>query len=332
MRAYRSYLITAGMIAGIILITILLRQTIGFVTKSDEFAVQNTDLITGIVLEKNDESLILEKENGSWVVNRHSEVRDNAITFFLEALSRVSIKSPVADSDLIFDIPFDSLPVVKVRISRKFGLVKSYLVYQVRTNSYGNYFKKSPKSRAYIVNIPGFQGNVGSLYTTNEKFWMPNTIFSSQPAEIRSVTVEYPGTGKSSFMLRRDSLNILRLFRFPDEIPVTKIENEKMQRYLMNFTNVRFERWLTEGDSVITDSLLAYGPQHIVRLENMTGKITLLETFPIFPGGTEMKTGPVPEADLNRVYARINRDEEFVIIRFMDIDPVLKEIDYFLLN
>jgi hypothetical protein len=307
---------------------ILTRRYGGFSVNSTDFAIQRSERVTAVILEKQEERVMLTKEESGWMVNNRYEARPSAIWFLLETLSRISIKSTVPESQFREEWSRDSSSVIRVEIKEKPGRVKSFLVYPVTSNPYGNYFKKRKNGMPFIVNIPGYSGNVGSLFVTSEKFWLPHTLFAAQPSEIRMVKLITYDNELQSFVIYQESPGSVKLFSLPEEEPVQNLDTTRVYRYLSYFNNLRFERWVFDSDSIDSHAVLSSHPSHQLTIQEQSGRSTTIRTYPIIRG----MEGSEPEIDLNRIYASINDVNELVVVRYVDIDPVLKERNYFVLN
>ncbi|UCG28707.1 MAG: hypothetical protein JSV24_04940 [Bacteroidales bacterium] len=322
---YRKYFFWILLLTLLIVIVFASRRFGGFVTSSDYFAIKNINRVASIILEEGNEKLVLKKGDSGWTVNEKELAGTKTIRYFLESLSRITIKSTVSESIFLNDLSNDPVPEIRVTVKEKPGFSKSYLVYPVSSNPYGNYFKKREKGIAYVVNIPGFSGNVGSLYITSEKLWLPHEIYSYQPSRIRMVCLEYPSDDGSSFMIRQDSTGCFELFSLPGELPVPEVNHERILRYLTYFSILRFERRVMESDSVDVEGILLSIPVQNLKVEDIDGEIITLRMFPIVDRYSDSEE----EVDLNRIYGQINGEKELVVIRYMDIDPILKDLTYF---
>ena len=285
--------------------------------------IQRVSLVT---LETKEEKVELQKEETIWKVNGENEVRTDAIRMLLETLSRISIKSTVSESLFQNDWKEDSASVIRIKIKENPGGLKSYLVYPVNSNPYGNYFKKREGGTAYIVNIPGYSGDVGSLFITHEKYWLPHLVYTYQPSEIREVKMIVFSNDEQSFKILQDSLGSIRFLSYPAEKPVESMDTLKVLRYLSYFINLRFERWAFDLDSVNRNDILSSQPLHELSVTDKFGKTVHLTTYPII-----RKTGDnEADIDLNRIYARMNNESDLVVIKYVDIDPILKVRSYFI--
>ncbi len=312
----------------LLIAVILTRRYGGFTVDSSDFSIEQSDRVTEVILEKQGERLMLTLGESGWMVNNRYEASPSAIQFLLETLSRISIKSTVPESQFQEDWKRESSSVIKVEIRERVGRVKSFLVYPVHSNPYGNYFKKREKGTPFIVNIPGYSGNVGSLFITSEKFWLPHTLYSCQPSDIRMVQLVIYDNEPQSFIIYQDSPGAVRLFSFPEEEPVQNLDTGRIYRYLSYFHNIRFERWVFDSDSVDIHTILSSQPSQQLIIREQSGRSTTIRTYPIKKG----IINGLEEADLNRIYANRNDEKDLVIVKFVDIDPVLKERNYFILN
>lgn len=299
----------------------------GFSVDSSDFSIRQKDRVIAVILEKQNERLELTRGDSGWIVNNRFEARPSAIRFLLETLSRVSIKSTVPELQFQEEWKLDSSGVIRVEIRERPGRIKSFLVYPVTSNPYGNYVKKREKGTPFIVNIPGYSGNVGSLFVTNEKFWLPHTLCSSQPSDIGMIRLLIHDNESQSFVICQEAPGAVELLSLPEKKPVQNLDSAKVYRYLSYFINLRFERWVFDSDSVDIPEVLSLEPRHELTIREHSGKSITIRTYPIIRAIKDGKQ----EMDLNRIYATMNDDSALVIVKYIDIDPVLKERDYFLL-
>jgi hypothetical protein len=85
-----------------------------------------------------------------------------------------------------------------------------------------------------------------------------------------------------------------------------------LNQYLGYFNEVRFESYLDPQRDTLSRSA---GPDYILNLELLDGKRIYVESFPV--------------SDFNRLYVRLARGEEWVVVKYVEIDPLLKEFKYF---
>lgn len=301
----------------IIVLLILTRNHSPFGRNNTSFGVEAVSDITRIEMSDGSESLTLSKENDMWLLDGKLETRRSSISFIITILREMNIKSPVTGETFKTTISENGIKPVKVRIYKKRKLLTEFLVYKTGSNIYGNFMKKKPSSKPYIVHVPGFDNDIGSAFTLNKLYWQPYTIFNLLPSEILSVRFEAADSSDSFSIVREN--NMFLLSGMKDEL--TGWDSALVKRYISYFTYIPFESWATDlgEDEVrnITTKTPAY--RIMVRTDKGTTKIlTLWE-----------RKNPDGNTDTDRLYGSTESMEKLFIVRYFDIDPLLKKRDYF---
>ena len=328
MKDNKTYLIIIGVLLVITFSVILLNPP--FWVKDTEFAIKDPDEVTKIVLDDKNRTLTLEKIDFEWRVNNKYPARTNAIQFFLETLSRIKIKSPVSEEKFQEDIAENEITIVNVQIFRKTKLLRKYTVFKVNTNPYGNYVRIRRNSKPFIANIPGYSGNVGVFFITHESFWQPFTVFHYYTNEIASVKVEHILNSALSFLIIQEAQGQYELYSLPDRTSIHQFDSVAVARYLTYFTNIQFDTRIQDVNPVKKDSIFSSEPQYFISLTDKQGKETSVKIFPIFIENKETQSGTSNIYNHNRVYAQINKSKDPVVFKYIVIDPILKNINYFL--
>jgi len=302
-------------------IIVLSRERSPFGRNNSNFSSVPEKSITRIELSDDHSRIVLERKEDVWILNGNRETRSNSVLFLLKILSDISIKSTVSEE--LFNREINELGIRPVRVKVYEGrrILQSFLVYKTSSNSYGNVMKLREGSKPFICYVPGFDSDIGSAFTLKEAFWQPFTLFSHLPSEIASVTVTYINDPGSSFMIRNEE-GSLSLYD-----PVNKLagwDTSRIMRYLSYFANVSFESWaseLSEREKInIADSVPAYR----ISLESVKGNNVALTLWV----RKKVENG-VEKTDSDRLWGRTEASDEFVIVRYMDIDPLLKKRSYF---
>ena len=123
-----------------------------------------------------------------------------------------------------------------------------------------------------------------------------------------------------SFIILQDSTGSVRLHSLPADNPVENLDSSRVLRYLSYFSSLRFERWVSEEDSINLNEVFASQPVYELSIKDKSGSVLNLKTYPILRETEKIKQ----EIDLNRIYGRMNNEPELVVIKYIDIDPVLK--------
>jgi hypothetical protein len=314
------YLLITAVFAAILLFFFKSRSPFG--RNNTSFAVSNNSEISRIDFYQGDKRLSLEKSGDRWLMNKKQEVRKSAISFILRTLKEMKIKSPVSAGIFEKEIISKYVDPVKVNIYERRKLVKSFLVYKTASNIYGNIMKLKTFSKPFIVYIPGFEDNIGAHFILNELFWKPYLVFNLLPSKIESVRFESLADTSSSFIINC-SKSGFSLTNGKHEIGGW--DTLKVKRYLSYFTAIAFENWafeLTGDEKRVIESGLPLFRISVKPRDEPEISLTIWDKW--IDGNGEKKI------DTDRVWAKSNFQDIFFIMRYFDLDPILKKRSYFL--
>jgi hypothetical protein len=305
----------------LILLKIVFIDSLPFGKDNSSFAVEQDKIVSKIELTRENENLVLKIDKGVWTVNGISGVSKSEIIAFLSLLYEIQIKSPVSDDAFNKLIVEPGIEPVKVRIFVKNRMHKTFLVYKTDINVYGNIMKTSEKAKPFIVYAPGFEDNIGSFFEMNEQSWLSKTIFNLMPSEIQSVEVKY-STDNESFTIENKG----RSYIISDSNGVIgNVDSIKVFRYLSYFTYIPFEKWAFEISQEEKSRITVTVPEVIISVSTKTGLNTVLSVWE--------RRNIVDNAiilDTDRVWGRLDKSDNIFIMRYFDIDPILKKREYFI--
>ena len=241
----------------------------------------------------------------------------------LKTLEKIEIKSPVpAQSFEKLKLDPD-IEKVMVSVYSSWFRLKKYYVYKVSTNPFGNVMTDKGKEKPYIYYIPGYSGNIGLFYITREAYWMPNVLFQYTLNGILSVELSnYRQPGKS-FRISKTGKDGYILESMLKHDTVSDLDPEKAIRYFSYFHSIYFEKY-ADGLSVEeSDSILSGIPEFVIKITDNEKKQKTVRTFPIYLEESGLDINP------DITFAQID-DDELVIVKYFVLDPVLKELDYFI--
>lgn len=318
----KAVLYTLGAAVIIFLTILLLRDRKPFGGSNTSFAASPVERITRIEFTSENSTLTLREDGEEWLVNGKQPARRSSIIFITRILTEMQIKSPVSDELFNSVITAVGIKPVAVKVYEKNKLLSSFLVYKTASNQYGNIMKLKPGSKPFIVSVPGSEAEIGSAFTLNELFWQPYTVFSLQPSEIHSVTFENLSDTSSSFMIKYSG-GIPSLFGNDRELKGW--DTSRLVRYISYFTQVPFESWapdLTEADKA---GISGEQPLYRVTVLSSEGERSLINLWKRMI--TEQDS---VREDTDRMWARKQGESEFFIVKYADIDPIIKKRSYFL--
>jgi hypothetical protein len=307
-------------IIGLFLLILLSRRS-PFGKSNSSFGSEPKEEITRIEFSESGRRLTLEKNGESWLINGKSEARKNGMLFILRILKEIKIKSPVSPELFASEISMKNIMPVKVKVYEKRRLLKTFIVYKTGSNPYGNIMKIKEFSKPFIVYVPGYDGDIGSGFTLNELFWQPYTVFNLLPSEISSVNLQNLSDTAASFSIINRNHHFILSGASGN---LSGWDSSLVFRYISYFAFVPFESWAFNiGDSE-KKSIEAHKPLYRIEVVTGTGKKCILTLWGMVTG----KNG-VNEVDSDRLLGKTDEKDQLFIIRYFDIDPLIKKRDYF---
>lgn len=314
----RNILLSVILIVSVILV-LLYKARSPFGKNESSFAAEPKIEITGIEFSEGNNKVILTREGEKWMVNGISEARKSGIMLITGILTGMKIKSPVSPELFKTEIIEKGIAPVKVKVFENNRLLKSFYVFKTASNKYGNIMKIRERAKPFIVFVPGFEGDIGSAFIVNELFWQPFTVFNLLPSEISSVTLENVTDPPSSF--RITSINDAYIFSASGN-NLTGWDSARVKRYISYFTWIPFENWAFDISETDRKKIESENPVFRIKVTKTDGKETTLTLW-------ERHSGEEGTKDSDRMWAKTNEKDELFIIRFFDIDPILKKRSYF---
>jgi hypothetical protein len=303
----------------LLVVVIFFRTRSPFGRNQSAFASKPDKEITRIEFSDKENRLLLAREGDSWSVNGVHEARNSGVMFILRILTEMQIKSPVSPDLFHEEITEKGVVPVRVRVYENRKLLKSFLVYKTASNKYGNVMKMREKAKPFIVFVPGFEGDIGSAFTLNELFWKPYTVFNLLPSEISSITFENISDRGSSFTITgnghtytlSDTKNLL-----------TGWDTTQVKRYISYFTWIPFESWALDISDSQQEKIRTETPAFRITVRKTDGSDKVLTIWDKYSEETGKK-------DLDKVLGKTGERDQLFIIRYFDIDPILKKRSYF---
>lgn len=307
-------LIIAGLLS-----LILFRGRSPFGKSNSSFASEPQKEITKIEFSDGEKKLRLEKEGEGWLLNGKSETRKGGILFIQRVLQEIKIKSPVSAELFENEITAKNISAIKVRVYEKRKLLKSFLVYKTSSNIYGNIMKIRGGSKPFIVYVPGFEGDIGSAFTFNELYWQPYNVFNLLPSEIAAVTFENISDTSASFSI----INKNQQYFVSDlNKNLTGWDSSLVSRYISYFTWIPFESWAFELGEEEKKKVESQRPLYRISVTTTSGSKTVLTLW-------ERMTDKNDTKDSDRLFGKTESRDVLFIMRYFDIDPLIKKRSYF---
>ena len=341
------YIFIVVIILAVIAAVLVMSRTDGtFKKQLKDFAVDDTSTVTKIFLaDKNNNTILLEKiTTGEWMLNSKYKARKSGVDMLLETMLKIMPRAPVPKSghnNVIAQLAARSVKVEvyqevyrinlfnRIHLFPHEKLTKTYYVGGATPDNMGTFMLMEGSSVPFIVHILRFRGFVSTRYSTQERNWRDHTVFKKRLAEIQSVIMEIPGEPENSYKINKNN-KILTLINLTTDEIVPDFDTLKILNFLTSFTDIRYEALLNDIDPHRKDSIINSTPKHILTVVDIKGDSTMITTF--FKPNDAKKydiEGKLYVHDLDRLYALINEDRDFVLIQYFVFDKVLRPLSYF---
>ena len=292
-----------------------------------KISLEDPESITRIVLMRQNDTLILSfQEEGIWVVNQRHEAGMERINRLLDWLQRLDIQAPVSRPGNEW---FDSIPFHPFRLKLFEGKrkIRDFFIQTGSADETRFLVKGAGRSQWFLADSYGMDVKPDDLLTTRPTSWRSHTLFSMNPTDIRTVELTYPAEPGASFRLGYHPDEGFTLLNNAGET-VNAFNRGRAGRYLSYFMNIRFEAFAERKGMWVVDSLKKTGTLPVFRLCVATNDGTN-HTTEYYPVPVKSSNGTCMP-DPYRLYGYWPEKDEYFLIRYLDIDPVLKKMDYFL--
>ena len=337
----------------IIALILLLAAVALFITNSyttlkkdvSDFSVEDTASITKIFLaDKNNNEVILGRSaGGTWLVDGKYMAQQAKISSFLKTLADLEVRSPVplaARNNVITRMSvlakkvevYQITPCInlfnKIRLFPREKLTKTYYVGDVTQDNMGTFMLMEGAEEPYVLHIPGFRGFVSARYSTNQADWRDFTVFKTSIGDIRNVRMEFPFQPEQSYQLDVQDKQNITLRALADN-QVQSYDTLRVLDFLSAFKDIRFESLLEHLiEKEFIDSVTATTPKTIITLTDREGQVNKVKIY------TKMGFAPLysedgammEPLDLDRAYALVNEEEDFVLIQYFVFDQVTRTL------
>lgn len=318
------------LLAGIAIWQVSKQKSTALSGADTEFAVTDIQGVTKIFLaDRENNSVLLEKkEQDIWMVDDKYKVREDVLGSLLSTISNIRIKNPIpltANNSIVRDMSSNN---TKIEIYNGEEMVKSYFIGSASTGDRGNYMKLENSDKVFIVHIPGFEGYLGSRFTTDFVDWRDRAIFEYNPFEIKKISVDYPQLQESSFEIGQTGRNF---YTFTPEPFSSVPDTQTIASYFNRFKKIHAEAFVNSIS--VRDSILASEPVCIISVTDTFNKENSIRIFrkPVSKRTKEQfdQEGMETRYDTERNYALINDGKDFVVIQQFVFGKLIQDRSFF---
>ena len=285
------------------------------------FAIKDISKVDMVILEHTSEKVSLNKISNEWKLNKSYYVNTKVVNSFLRVFSNLEFVSKVdktLKNSISQKLDEDG---IKVTIKSKNTMILELIVGNVNSYGTGTYVKNI-NSEAVIINAPGLKNDISKVISTNSLFWRNKTIFNFNMNQIIKIDFLNNTDENKSFKIVKNNETYFLI-----DYKSKSVESDmlKIKRYLSYFRNINFNTIENNNKRIEEDSILTKNLAYQIVIEDDKNiKYELLLYYKLNHENSEYKY------DLNNIYGQFNKDTNLLIIPYFTIDPILKEIDYFM--
>jgi hypothetical protein len=281
-----------------------------------------------IVLTQDSLVTRLSLRDGRWVLNSALDARQNAVQHLFNVFRRLQVESPATEDSKKIILELIKQNPIHVKIFEDQVKLKDYYIEESPNKQGPTYMLMSGSKEPFLMNLPGFEGDIASLYRADPDYWRNRMLFDYSGIDISKVEIYYPENKENSFKLIYNEKDKFVLRKAYTNENVESFNTSKAARYLSYFSNIRYDS-LADRSAQLKDSLLKTDPYCIIKTHDVNGGSRTLKTYRKRAKGERDAFGQSSYYDLNYLYGLYNDFGEILLIKYTEIDPLFKEIDYF---
>jgi len=315
----------------LISVVVILAATAWFFNKkqnsvitSQDFILTDTATIDKIIFKKGNLKLKLEQIEDNWIVNDTFQVNYALVKRFLRVFNNLDLVAPISGNSK--DTVLTNLMEIgtEITVFANTDKSKEYLLGHLNASGSGNIMFLDNEKLA-VVNAAGLVKDLNSIISTNSLYWRNRMVFNKRIEEIVHVVHENILQPEKSYsiIVERGNFSVLN----HNNEPIKELNQTAIKRYFSYFQNVGFKQIENMLSQVQIDSILKQNLAHRILLVDDSNISYELNLY-LKPAQITKKRMST-DFDLNRIYGKMNNEENILIFEYYIIDPILKDIDYF---
>ena len=293
---------------------------------SEDFNIEDTADIEFISIESVSQNVVLTRDGQTWIVDGQFSAGSEKVRGLLILLSRIKIAGTVQAE--LYEEVGNALDLAgkKIIIADSKKVIRSFIVYHDTLYSDNTYMIHENGNAIYRVEVPGVKyRNLAVLFNTETAFWKSNILFQYRPEEIRHIQCFFPEHPEYSFQLVNDGITLPKILSYTDGTETGNINQDLVQRYLSYYSRVTLAEYLNVSEVNFLDELRDDEPEVQFRLTDSNNNIIEIDSYTAYyydsRGGVQV--------NMNEAFLWINQSE-WARIEYIDLDPIVKQIDYFI--
>ncbi len=346
MKNNRLALLIAGLLLAVTALLFWSRQSNNTLPDDADFAVYDTASVTKIfIADMADHEVLLERTGEGWQLNKTYKAQARKVSELLNTMMKLRVRTPVSKASQDKVITRMAGLAVKVEVYQMlprinlFGKIKLFprekrsLVYYVGDSpkdNLGTFMIKEGAETAYIMQITGFKGFLTTRYSPATDDWRDHTVFNTKLNDIQSVRLEFGQQPEESYAVNRLQKHQYEILRLQDQTRLPAYDTLRLLNFLTAFSDIRFESLLNNMPEEKIDSITRSPYLHKLTLTDSKDRKFVVTTFVKKKLSQNVyENEAFAPVDLDRMYALVNDEKDFVLIQYYVFDKVLRPASYF---
>jgi hypothetical protein len=280
-------------------------------TEDSMFALSDSGSVTKIELAYQTEKLVLELLNDkTWQVNGLYQADADQINQIIKFLSKVEVKRSVYKEESLQVNDALEKNSYQLTLSDENGTLKKYYLTKNEADYTTLFAKMDGFQTSYLLQMPGFDGNLGSFLNTNALEWKNRVLFDSKIRDIEQIKISFYQNLSDGYTILRDKNRFLIK-------EVDKADSLRLYSFLQLFEKVKVAAFLPPTFQQQKDSLSKIEPTFGIELKDIRqAKWNQIQIF----YQPNQKT---------KIFAFVGANKELVVIKPSIFEYILQKRSFF---
>ena len=299
-----------------------------------QFGYAETDDIQTIkIADRQGHDVTLERAGGErWTVDGRYPANENVMKNLLQAVRTLDIKSLPASAAVPNYVKSLASNGILVQLFDRSGQkLRGYYIGGADIDETGTIAIVEGSENPYIVHIPLWTGNARYRFNLWDDEWRSKVVFEVDPADVESLSIDYPKQRDKSFKLTADGGSYFVEPLYDTGQPRREISRGAAERLLSRYEKTylsRYENTDTEAIAAAKERL----PFATITLKARGRDPQVVQFFPKFEQGYTSNTenGEFYQLDdLQSYRAFLNGGEDWALFAPEQVDPLFFAYDSF---
>jgi len=267
----------------------------------------------------------IKREGDHWIYNDKYRANPYVMGSVLEALTKIRMKNRPTSTAIPSMVKVLATHSTKVEVYGKNDkLLKAFYVGGVTQDERGTFMIQEGSNNPYVMHMPMAEISLKQRFFTGEAKWRDKTIFSIQPDEVLSLSIEYPKRKNKSFKLTKNkSTWKVEPFYATTKRIDKKVNHDIVETYLSTYKKIGAEA--IEYDKEYVKDVVNKQEFCIVKLLLKDATEKQVNFFPIIKYEDEEETQPMP---IER-YIAVDETKTIYLTQHLVFKDIFWAYDYF---